>query len=786
MRRISMYLLVAVAVTLSFHAATATVPTKINVQGRLTDLSGVPLPAGSKTLSFSIWDAEAGGAKLWPDASTEDQVVTTGSDGLWTTFVGALQPLTPDVFADSTTWLEITVNDGVNPLVTLPRVRLVPGPYAFRVETVDGATGGHISGKLNIGGNNTNPAPSAFVVGDFNDATGQGSVVIGGSGNQATFSPSTAIGGSGNTASGSHSFVTGESNTASGDWSSVTGGNSNLASGSNASVVGGSTNAATASQSFVGGGGGNWAGAGSAVAVGGDQNQASAQDAAVVGGFFNRADGVAAFVGSGGYNKAYGDYAVVAGGGGSTDADSNAALSDHATVGGGQSNTARGRWSTIAGGHLNEADSGGTVGGGAYNVVSDAYSVVAGGGGYNTLLGNQVTGRYSGILGGRGNKVSGFYSVIGGGSYNLASGSGAAIGGGDNNEARNSGSFIGGGGHNVARGYYASVVGGGGNSSDSNAANGSYSAVGGGRQNIATAQYGTIGGGYHNEASGSYTTIPGGYWNTATGFASFVAGGRLNQAQGNYAFAGGYFAYANHPGCFVWADTTTPSFASTKPNQFLIKAGNGVGIGTNNPEGPLHIMEGSAGSVTANDKAPLIVERDGESWIHILSPAANQRGILFGSPSNSLMGSIRFNPPGAPRGFHFRCGYNDIRLVLDSLGNLSADGCVSGSNIACVSDRRLKKNIRPLGGSLEEIDRLRGVRYEWRRDEFPDRSLPEGEQIGLLAQEVREVVPEAVIEQSDGYLAVDYTRLVPLLIEAVKAQQQRIDDLEETVASMRP
>jgi hypothetical protein len=187
--------------------------------------------------------------------------------------------------------------------------------------------------------------------------------------------------------------------------------------------------------------------------------------------------------------------------------------------------------------------------------------------------------------------------------------------------------------------------------------------------------------------------------------------------------------------------------------------------------------------VSGNPNAAGVLERNAECWLHILSPDDTQRGILFGSPANALMGSLRFNPAGNEKGFHFRCGNNSVRLVLDSLGNLTADGCVVGSNIACPSDGRLKKNIAEIDNALESIQQLRGVNYEWNRDEFPEREFASGNQIGVLAQDVQKVAPEAVVKMSDGYLAVDYSRLVPLLIQAVKEQQRQIDDLQKKVNS---
>jgi hypothetical protein len=262
----------------------------------------------------------------------------------------------------------------------------------------------------------------------------------------------------------------------------------------------------------------------------------------------------------------------------------------------------------------------------------------------------------------------------------------------------------------------------------------------------------------------------------------------LNTAAGDYSFAAGRRAKANHSGTFVWGDDTDADFASTAQDQVLIRASGGVGIGTNAPEAPLHVLDGSAGSVIGNSGAAAVFERNAETWIHILSPDDNMRGILFGSPANALMGSIRFNPQGAgeEKGYEIRGRNNNILVEIDSLGNLNARGNLTAVGTCCASDARLKRNIKTLPHALETVNGLRGVSYEWRPDESGERIFPSGQQIGVIAQEVREVVPQAVVEGHDGYLSVDYTRLVPLLIEGMKEQQRQIDDLKKTIESMTP
>jgi hypothetical protein len=98
------------------------------------------------------------------------------------------------------------------------------------------------------------------------------------------------------------------------------------------------------------------------------------------------------------------------------------------------------------------------------------------------------------------------------------------------------------------------------------------------------------------------------------------------------------------------------------------------------------------------------------------------------------------------------------------------------------SDKRWKKDVEPLEGALQKIGRLKGVSYLWRRDEFPKKGFPAGRQLGLIAQEVEKIVPEVVNTDSQGYKSVSYDSLVPLLIEALKEQQQTIAKLQRVTA----
>lgn len=147
-------ILIATAIAVNVFnspAQAANAPTKITVQGRLTDPSGTPAPAGSKPFVFKIYDAATLGTEIWPNGAGESQNVHTDANGLWTAEVGSVISLTSSVFGASTRWLQITVNGEA-----LSRIPINTTPYAYRVATLEGAGGGEIGDTLGVrdpGGN---------------------------------------------------------------------------------------------------------------------------------------------------------------------------------------------------------------------------------------------------------------------------------------------------------------------------------------------------------------------------------------------------------------------------------------------------------------------------------------------------------------------------------------------------------------------------------------------------------------------------------------------------------
>jgi hypothetical protein len=101
------------------------------------------------------------------------------------------------------------------------------------------------------------------------------------------------------------------------------------------------------------------------------------------------------------------------------------------------------------------------------------------------------------------------------------------------------------------------------------------------------------------------------------------------------------------------------------------------------------------------------------------------------------------------------------------------------------SDIHYKKDIVTLDNALDKILRLRGVTFDWNRDAWPEKHFREGRQVGFIAQEVEQVLPELVSTNAQGYKSVAYVNVVPVLVEAMKAQNHRVEALANENAELK-
>ena len=115
--------------------------------------------------------------------------------------------------------------------------------------------------------------------------------------------------------------------------------------------------------------------------------------------------------------------------------------------------------------------------------------------------------------------------------------------------------------------------------------------------------------------------------------------------------------------------------------------------------------------------------------------------------------------------------------VADLTYSLEVSGSIRASaGLLSNSDKRLKENIYLIDNALSKINNIEGVYFNW---------LDQKEtQVGVIAQQVKEVFPEVVSEDKSSYLSVDYSKLVPLLIGAVNEQSSIIEGLEKRIVKL--
>lgn len=178
-----------------------------------------------------------------------------------------------------------------------------------------------------------------------------------------------------------------------------------------------------------------------------------------------------------------------------------------------------------------------------------------------------------------------------------------------------------------------------------------------------------------------------------------------------------------------------------------------------------------------------------DAWIDGASNAIAVRGIALGSQigQDGVWGQSNAEQGSGVFGFATRGSGLNYGVQGASVSTSGYDFYASGNgiNYGSASSARWKREIEPIGDALDLIDRLRGVRFRWDTDHGGHRD------IGFVAEEVGEVLPEIVAYEANGEDAsgMDYTKIGPVLVEAVKElrrdQRARIGALESENAELR-
>lgn len=97
------------------------------------------------------------------------------------------------------------------------------------------------------------------------------------------------------------------------------------------------------------------------------------------------------------------------------------------------------------------------------------------------------------------------------------------------------------------------------------------------------------------------------------------------------------------------------------------------------------------------------------------------------------------------------------------------------------SDLRWKTHVKALEHPLRKILNMTGVSYKYRSKQFPEKNFQEGVHLGFIAQHIEPIVPEIVRTDAAGWKSVQYSAVVPVIVEAMKEQQDQMQKQQEDI-----
>jgi hypothetical protein len=224
------------------------------------------------------------------------------------------------------------------------------------------------------------------------------------------------------------------------------------------------------------------------------------------------------------------------------------------------------------------------------------------------------------------------------------------------------------------------------------------------------------------------------------------------------------------------------SVSMTSPNGFSGYFGGGktfyvganVGIGTVSPDCQLVI---NAPDLTSR---PMLLCKNGDGDIRVqLRQTSNGSGALYlYDITNTATVFLYGNGSSYINSGNFGIGTTSPAYLLQV--GVAGDGTQARANAwNLLSDARLKRDFTGFTDPLGMVGELKGYYFYWNTGKDKTR------QVGFSAQEVQKVIPEVVSEGEDGYLSIEYGKMAPLLVEAIKELNAKVEALEKEVAELK-
>lgn len=182
--------------------------------------------------------------------------------------------------------------------------------------------------------------------------------------------------------------------------------------------------------------------------------------------------------------------------------------------------------------------------------------------------------------------------------------------------------------------------------------------------------------------------------------------------------------------------------------------------------------------------ATTLASSAGDVNIASTNAATNVKGTLTVTQDASFNGDVVFNNNVEVSGTLGLSGDTSLDGMLEVSGNIRATADITAFYDS--SDRRLKKNVETIDSALSIINNLRGVRFDWNEEaQKINKNVDLNKrELGVIAQEIEKELPEVIKNGLEGYMAVRYEKITPLLIQCIKEQQMMIKHQDERISKL--
>ena len=218
--------------------------------------------------------------------------------------------------------------------------------------------------------------------------------------------------------------------------------------------------------------------------------------------------------------------------------------------------------------------------------------------------------------------------------------------------------------------------------------------------------------------------------------------------------------------------------------------------------GSAHFLGGARGAISVSDTTGASgIDLTYNSGTGVLSGVLANSAITIAGSSTSLGGSISAATIGNAIGAFSGSAQVDLTATTNygtyinqavkttsspTFAGLTINGSITATGDITAyytSDRRFKDNVQTIPNALDKVKALNGVTWDWA--ENTNDVTKAAPTTGLIAQEVQAVLPQVVKEKEDGFLGLDYSKMIGLLVEAIKEQQYKIDLLSAELEGLK-